>query len=162
MLASPGIADWIFPYEKEQLELDDFNSDGSLFGQISVPVMELLTSKLHFLLEETCCYLCCLSYMLFRAIWKHESLREILPFVDENRVKNLARQQDTLNDIMAEMEKMGVAPSEFDVSMFKAAVKRLNSASTVQHQKKMTDVVPNVQTAATTITEKKGSPKKFR
>ena len=145
------------------MELDDYNSDGSLFGQISVPVMELLTSKLHFLLEETCCYLCCLSYLLFRAVWKHESLREILPFVDENRVKNLARQQDTLNDIMAEMEKMGVAPSEFDVSMFKAAVKRLNSASTVQHPKKMTDVVPNVQPAATTITEKKrkAARKKF-
>ena len=61
----PGVPDWIFPDENEQLELDDFNSDGSLFGQISVPVMELLTSKLHFLLEETCCYLCCLSYLLF-------------------------------------------------------------------------------------------------
>ena len=34
----PGVPDWIFPDENEQLELDDFNSDGSLFGQISVPV----------------------------------------------------------------------------------------------------------------------------
>ena len=120
-----AVPDWIFPSMDEVLLLQDYESDNTFIGNVSVPVSELLQEKLHFILDGVSCHLCATSYVLFRAVWMNERVGHIFTYVQENRAKNFSQQADTVAEILKEMHKLGVPAEKFDISVFKKAFSEL-------------------------------------
>ena len=118
-------SDWIFPSMDEVLLLQDYESDNTFIGNVSVPVSELLQEKLHFILDGVSCHLCATSYVLFRAVWMNERVGHIFTYIQENRAKNFSQQADTVAEILKEMHKLGVPAEKFDISVFKKAFSEL-------------------------------------
>ena len=110
-----AVPDWIFPSMDEVLLLQDYESDNTLIGNVSVPVSELLQEKLHFILDGVSCHLCATSYVLFRAVWMNERVGHIFTYVQENRAKNFSQQADTVAEILKEMHKLGVPAEKIDI-----------------------------------------------
>ena len=120
-----AVPDWIFPSMDEVLLLQDYESDNTFIGNVSVPVSELLQEKLHFILDGVSCHLCATSYVLFRAVWMNERVGHIFTYIQENRAKNFSQQADTVAEILKEMHKLGVPAEKFDISVFKKAFSEL-------------------------------------
>jgi hypothetical protein len=67
------------------------------------------------------------SFVLFRGVWLDQPLRHILPFIDEARQQNYARQSTTVQEIMAAVSDLpeSLDSNSYDFDLFKVALKKM-------------------------------------
>ena len=120
---SDGDKSWVFVDLHENIILQDKNSDGKALENITVNACEVVQKYLHWKMDETACFFCTVSFILFRSIWLQQPVGHILKFVSAARLGNYLHQAQAVAAIMKEVESIGKS-GQYDFDALKIALKK--------------------------------------
>ena len=122
---SDGDTSWVFVDLHENIILQDKNSDGKALENITINACEVVQKYLHWKMDETACFFCTVSFILFRSmrIWLQQPVGHILKFVSAARLGNYLHQAQAVAAIMKEVESIGKS-GQYDFDALKIALKK--------------------------------------
>ena len=120
---SDGDKSWVFVDLHENIILQDKNSDGKALENITINACEVVQKYLHWKMDETACFFCTVSFILFRSIWLQQPVGHILKFVSAARLENYLHQAQAVAAIMKEVESIGKS-GQYDFDALKIALKK--------------------------------------